>query len=59
MVGEEHENRAGTLHGGFTATLVDTFTTMALLSNEQSVPGVTIELSLRYKQLLYLSFRFF
>ena len=59
MVGEEHENVVGTLHGGFTATLVDTFTTMALMSSEQSNPGVTINLNLRYQIQTHASYLYF
>ncbi|PAA65053.1 hypothetical protein BOX15_Mlig011616g1, partial [Macrostomum lignano] len=40
----EHANTYGTLHGGLTASLVDTMTTMALVAND-SPPGVSVELS--------------
>ena len=42
---EEHQNAGGTLHGGLTATLVDSLTTLALLSMENGRPGVSIDLS--------------
>jgi Uncharacterized protein, possibly involved in aromatic compounds catabolism len=40
----EHENRMGTLHGGLTATLVDTLSTVALVTHKVGVPGVTVDL---------------
>lgn len=43
-VEEEHENAGGTLHGGLTASLVDSLTTMALLSMENGRPGVSVDL---------------
>ena len=45
-VGEEHQNRSGTLHGGMTATLVDVVSTAALMSNENTGPGVSVDLSI-------------
>ncbi|XP_067936301.1 acyl-coenzyme A thioesterase 13-like [Watersipora subatra] len=47
-VGEEHTNLGGTLHGGMTATLVDTVSTVALLTSEPYKPGVSVELSVSY-----------
>ena len=44
VVEEEHQNAGGTLHGGLTATLVDSITTLALLSMENGRPGVSIDL---------------
>lgn len=41
---EEHENAGGTLHGGLTASLADSLTTMALLSMENGQPGVSVDL---------------
>lgn len=43
-VRKENLNEGGSLHGGFTATIVDNFTTYALLTNEGSNPGVTVDL---------------
>ena len=56
---EEHENQQGAMHGGFTATLVDTITTMALLSSGQAAPGVSVDLSVRYLLQLYLNLNCF
>lgn len=42
---KEHTNRAGAMHGGFTATLVDVVTTLALLSKDQSTPGVSVDIN--------------
>ena len=44
-VTHESANNFGTLHGGFTATLVDVVGTMALLSRDAGRPGVSIEMS--------------
>ncbi len=44
-VEEEHQNAGGTLHGGLTATLIDTMTTMVLLGMENGRPGVSIDLN--------------
>ncbi|XP_076066130.1 acyl-coenzyme A thioesterase 13-like [Oratosquilla oratoria] len=48
VVQEEHKNSVGTLHGGFTATLVDAISTLALMSAEKTGPGVSIDLSVSY-----------
>ncbi|XP_028412265.1 acyl-coenzyme A thioesterase 13-like [Dendronephthya gigantea] len=47
-VEEEHQNVVGTLHGGFTATIIDSMTTMALLSRENGQSGVSIDLHISY-----------
>ncbi|XP_066974648.1 acyl-coenzyme A thioesterase 13-like [Macrobrachium rosenbergii] len=47
-VEEEHQNRGGTLHGGLTATLVDVISTMALMTTERAVPGVSVDLNVSY-----------
>jgi len=44
VVEPEHQNRMGTLHGGLTATLVDTLSTVALVTHKVGVPGVTVDL---------------
>lgn len=46
VVKPENLNNGGGLHGGFTATVVDSFTTYALLTKE-SPPGVTVDLHVR------------
>ncbi|POI25801.1 hypothetical protein CIB84_010449 [Bambusicola thoracicus] len=45
-VEEEHTNRAGTLHGGLTATLVDVVSTAALLYTERALPGVSVDMNI-------------
>lgn len=45
-VGEEHLNGAGGLHGGFTATVVDNYTTYALLTTDKP-GGVSVDLHVR------------
>jgi len=48
---QEHTNLIGTLHGGFSATLVDTFTSCSLLTPDADnvhKMGVSVNLSLEY-----------
>ncbi|XP_066974646.1 acyl-coenzyme A thioesterase 13-like [Macrobrachium rosenbergii] len=47
-VEKEHRNRGGTLHGGLTATLVDVVSTVALMSTERAVKGVSVDLNVSY-----------
>ncbi|XP_047474291.1 acyl-coenzyme A thioesterase 13-like [Penaeus chinensis] len=47
-VEKEHENSGGTLHGGLTATLVDIVSTMALMTTEKAVPGVSVNINVSY-----------
>lgn len=47
-VEEEHTNRAGTLHGGMTATLVDVISTIALMNTERGLPGVSVDMNITY-----------
>lgn len=42
---EEHLNRGGSLHGGLTATLVDTVSTAALVTNDNTGPGVSVNIN--------------
>jgi acyl-coenzyme A thioesterase 13 len=44
VVAPEHENKLGTLHGGLTATLVDTISSIALGTRTAGVLGVTVDL---------------
>ncbi|XP_069701572.1 acyl-coenzyme A thioesterase 13-like [Periplaneta americana] len=48
LLAPEHQNKRGTLHGGMTATLVDMLSTMALMTHEVGVPGVTVDLHISY-----------
>ncbi|XP_059615981.1 acyl-coenzyme A thioesterase 13-like [Phlebotomus argentipes] len=43
----EHLNSAGGLHGGFTASLVDILTTVALMTTDTH-PGVSVDLQVSY-----------
>uniref|UniRef100_A0A0P4WDA0 Thioesterase domain-containing protein n=1 Tax=Scylla olivacea TaxID=85551 RepID=A0A0P4WDA0_SCYOL len=45
---KEHTNRGGNLHGGFTATLVDAVSTLALMTTEQGAPGVSVNINVSY-----------
>ncbi|XP_037940300.1 acyl-coenzyme A thioesterase 13 [Teleopsis dalmanni] len=46
-VSEEHLNRGGGLHGGFTATLIDMITTYALMSKPCHA-GVSVDINVSY-----------
>lgn len=43
----EHQNLGGTLHGGFSATLVDCISTYALMTHGRQVPGVSVDLHVK------------
>ena len=45
-VGEEHQNRGGLLHGGMSASLVDAVSTLALMSNDNTGPGVSVNMNI-------------
>lgn len=47
-VAPEHLNEGGGLHGGFTATLVDIVTTLALMSKDNAHPGVSVDIHVTY-----------
>lgn len=44
---EFHLNRGGALHGGFTATLVDGVSTIAIMCAEKP-PGVSVDMNITY-----------
>lgn len=43
----EHQNMGGTLHGGFTATLVDCISTYALMTSKRQAPGVSVDMHIK------------
>lgn len=47
-VEEQHTNKFGTLHGGLTATLVDSISTMALMCTERGAAGVSVDMNITY-----------
>ncbi|XP_037084960.1 acyl-coenzyme A thioesterase 13-like [Pollicipes pollicipes] len=47
-VAEEHLNAGGTLHGGYTAYLVDVLSTAALMTVPPNLAGVSVDLSVAY-----------
>ncbi|XP_048205276.1 acyl-coenzyme A thioesterase 13 [Perognathus longimembris pacificus] len=47
-VEEQHTNKFGTLHGGLTATLIDSISTMALICTERGAPGVSVDMNITY-----------
>ncbi|XP_042539777.1 acyl-coenzyme A thioesterase 13, partial [Dipodomys spectabilis] len=47
-VEEQHTNKLGTLHGGLTATLIDSISTMALMCTERGAPGVSVDMNITY-----------
>jgi len=48
VVDKPHANLGGTLHGGFSAHLVDSVTSMALMTNEGGMPGVSVDIHMTY-----------
>ena len=44
-VDESHLNRGGFMHGGFTATLVDIVSTVAIMTKDKP-PGVSVDMSI-------------
>lgn len=48
VVAPEHQNKYGTLHGGLTAALVDTLSTIALASRTAGNAGVSVDLRVSY-----------
>lgn len=44
-VDKSHLNVGGTLHGGFTATLVDVVSTLAIISADSN-PGVSVDMNI-------------
>ncbi|XP_046389953.1 acyl-coenzyme A thioesterase 13-like [Ischnura elegans] len=48
VVEDKHLNRGGSMHGGFTALLVDTITTVALMTDGKGVPGVSVNMNINY-----------
>jgi len=44
-VDESHLNRGGTMHGGFTATLVDNVSTLAIMTADKP-PGVSTDMNI-------------
>lgn len=47
-VEEGHLNGVGTLHGGMTATLIDSLTTLTILTKPPHRPGVSVDMSISY-----------
>lgn len=46
-VTEEHTNSAGSLHGGCTATLIDSISSFALMTDKiNNLPGVSVDLNI-------------
>lgn len=52
VVNKENLNQGGGLHGGFTATIVDDFTTYALITKDCK-PGVTVDLHVRLEKIIH------
>ncbi|XP_078041722.1 acyl-coenzyme A thioesterase 13 [Augochlora pura] len=44
VVSEEHLNMGGTMHGGFTSTIIDCVSTYALMTYKECPPGVSVDL---------------
>ncbi|XP_015585904.1 acyl-coenzyme A thioesterase 13 [Cephus cinctus] len=52
-VAEEHLNAGGTLHGGFTSTLVDCISTYALMTRGDVAPGVSVDLHVSFMKAAF------
>ncbi|XP_051172275.1 uncharacterized protein LOC127288703 isoform X2 [Leptopilina boulardi] len=52
-VDEEHTNLGGSLHGGFTSTLIDCITTYALVSQGSGNPGVSVNLNVSFMKAAF------
>lgn len=52
-VSEEHLNLGGTLHGGFTSTLIDCVSTYALMTRENGIPGVSVDLHVTFMKAAF------
>ncbi|XP_043248801.1 acyl-coenzyme A thioesterase 13-like [Colletes gigas] len=48
IVSEDHLNLGGTMHGGFTSTLIDCVSTYALMTHKNGVPGVSVDLNVSF-----------
>ncbi|XP_069701571.1 acyl-coenzyme A thioesterase 13-like [Periplaneta americana] len=48
VLGSEHLNLKGTLHGGMTATLVDVMPSMGFMTHQRGVIGTTLDLRISY-----------
>ncbi|XP_060832735.1 acyl-coenzyme A thioesterase 13 [Bombus pascuorum] len=48
IISEEHLNLGGTLHGGFTSTLIDCVSTYAIMTHEINSPGVSVDLNITF-----------
>lgn len=48
VVSEEHLNMGGSLHGGFTSTVIDCVSTYALMTYKESPPGVSVDLHVTF-----------
>ncbi|CAK9829053.1 Acyl-coenzyme A thioesterase 13 [Anthophora retusa] len=48
QVSQEHLNLGGTMHGGFTSTLVDCVSTYAVMTHGDNVPGVSVDLHVTF-----------
>lgn len=46
IISEEHLNLGGTLHGGFTSTLIDCVSTYAVMTHGNNSPGVSVDLNI-------------
>lgn len=47
-VQEGDTNRGGTLHGGLTSTLIDSVSTLGLMTTRDNLPGVSVDLNVSF-----------
>ncbi|XP_017762822.1 PREDICTED: acyl-coenzyme A thioesterase 13-like [Eufriesea mexicana] len=48
VVSEEHLNLGGSMHGGFTSTLIDCVSSYALMSHKTNAAGVSVDLMVTF-----------
>ncbi|KAF3420977.1 hypothetical protein E2986_05544 [Frieseomelitta varia] len=48
VVSKEHLNLGGTMHGGFTSTLIDCVSTYAVMTQGNNLPGVSVDLNVTF-----------
>ncbi|XP_033223185.1 acyl-coenzyme A thioesterase 13-like [Belonocnema kinseyi] len=52
-VQDEHLNLGGTLHGGFTSTLIDCISTYAVMTHGNGSPGVSVDLHVTFMKAAF------
>ncbi|XP_029055652.1 acyl-coenzyme A thioesterase 13-like [Osmia bicornis bicornis] len=53
VISDEHLNAGGTLHGGFTSTLIDCISSYAVMTQGAGVPGVSVDLHVTFMKAAF------